>query len=216
MRRYALLMLAMMVLFLLMFGVVEWLQIAPLTDPGPWMAHQSWQAALVGQVILLVDVLLPAPASLVMIANGALFGIYLGSLLSLVGGTAASTFGFWLGRRGGSLLNRLVSEEEQEQANRLLEQFGDLAIVVTRPIPILAETVAIIAGTSTVSWSRMLVASMAGCLPAAVIYAVTGATTTHLDSLPLVFALVLLIAGLFWIIGRRIRATHKTPETVAS
>jgi hypothetical protein len=51
-------------------------------------------------------------------------------------------------------LERLVTAEERARANRLLERWGTLAIVVTRPIPLLAETVAIMAGASPLGWGR--------------------------------------------------------------
>ena len=101
-----------------------------------------------------------------MIANGALFGVTLGTLLSLVGTLGAGLFGFSLGRRGGPLLNRLVPAEEQARANDLLKRWGDLAVVATRPVPILAETVAILAGASPMTWGRMMLATAAGALPA--------------------------------------------------
>ena len=67
-----------------------------------------------------------------------------------------------------------MSREEKQRADSLLRRWGALAILVTRPVPLLAETTAIIAGTTTMSWQMTLV-SVAGSLPAALIYAVVGA-----------------------------------------
>jgi uncharacterized membrane protein YdjX (TVP38/TMEM64 family) len=205
MKRYWLLTGAMMLLFLALFGLAEWLHVPLLTDPGPWMGHPGWTAALIGIGLLIADVLLPVPASLVMIAHGALFGVVGGTLLSMAGALGAGAFGFWLGRRGGPLVDRLVPADERRQADALLRSWGDLAIVVTRPVPILAETLAILAGTSPMTWTRMLLATLGGSLPAALIYALTGATARTLDDVPLVFGLVLLVAGLFWLVGKRLR-----------
>jgi uncharacterized membrane protein YdjX (TVP38/TMEM64 family) len=205
MKRYALLTLSMMILFLALFGLVEHLRVPLLTDPDPWLSRGGWIAATVGFGLLVADVLLPVPASLVMIAHGALFGLVGGTLLSLAGALGAALFGFALGRRGGPLLARLTSTDERRRADDLLERWGDLAIIVTRPVPILAETVAILAGASSIRWSRMVLATLAGSLPAALIYALTGATARSLDSLPLVFGLVLGVAGIFWIVGRSLR-----------
>ena len=88
-------------------------------------------------------VALPVPFSLVMVAHGALFGVAVGTtLLSVVGSTVAALVGFALGRRGGPLLTRLVPPEERVRADRLLTRWGTLAIIVTRPVPLLAETTA--------------------------------------------------------------------------
>ncbi len=205
MKRYGLLTAAMMAIFLGLFLAVEALGIPILTDPEPWLAEGGAAAAAVGIGLLVGDVVLPVPATLVMIAHGALFGVGVGTLVSLAGGLGAGLLGFFLGRRGGPLLARLISREERRRADALLAEWGDLAVIVTRPVPIVAETVAILAGASPMRWRRMALATVAGCLPAAAIYAVTGATARRLDDTVLVFGLVLAVAGLFWILGRRFR-----------
>ncbi len=210
MRRYALLTLAMMVVFLALFGLAEWLRVPLLTNPDPWLARGGWIAAAVGFGLLVADVLLPVPASLVMIAHGALFGVVGGTLLSLAGSLGAALFGFSLGRRGGPLLARLVPEEERRRADALLQRWGDLAVIVTRPVPILAETLSILAGASRMGWGTMILATLAGSLPAALIYALTGATARNLDNLALVFSLVLAVAGLFWLVGKRLREREES------
>jgi uncharacterized membrane protein YdjX (TVP38/TMEM64 family) len=206
MKRYWLLTGVMMATFLVLFGLAEWLHVPLLTDPDPWMKHGGWAAALLGVALLITDVLLPVPSSLVMIAHGALFGVVWGTVLSLAGSLGAGIFGFWLGRRGGPRVDRLVPADERRRADGLLQGWGDLAVVVTRPVPILAETLAILAGTSPMTWPRMIAATLGGSLPAALIYALTGATARTLNDVPLVFGLVLLIAGLFWAAGRRLRS----------
>ncbi len=205
MRRYWILTVSMMAVFLGLFLVVEVLQIPILTDPDPWLSGGGLIAALVGVGLLVGDIILPVPATLVMIAHGALFGIATGTLVSLIGGLGAGLFGFFLGRRGGPLLDRLMSAEERRKADAMLAEWGDLAVIVTRPVPIVAETVAILAGTSTMRWHRMALATFAGCLPAAAMYAVAGATARRFDNTILVFALVMVVAGLFWAVGRRFR-----------
>jgi uncharacterized membrane protein YdjX (TVP38/TMEM64 family) len=76
-----------------------------------------------------------------------------------------------------------------------------LAIVVTRPVPLLAEIVAIMAGTSSLGWRQAALATVVGSLPPALLYALTGATAAALTSGVLAFGLVLLVAGVFWLVG---------------
>ncbi|MFL6293402.1 MAG: TVP38/TMEM64 family protein [Thermoanaerobaculia bacterium] len=211
MRSYWILLGLMSALFLALFGIVEALDVPFLTDPGPWLSGSGrWGAAAIGVGLLIADVFLPVPASLIMVAHGALFGILGGTLLSLFGGLAASAVGFAVGRRGGPALHRWVPEDERRRADALLRKWGDLAVVVTRPVPILAESVAILAGTSPLGWRRFLVASAAGLLPVSLLYALTGATAAHLDSAFLMFGLVMLIAALVWFGGRRLRNEPKS------
>jgi len=111
-------------------------------------------------------------------------------------------FGFAIGRRGGALLERVVTPAERARASSILARWGTLAIIVTRPVPLLAETVAIMAGASSMRWRALIVASLAGSLPPALLYALTGAAVANLQNTVLMFGIVLLIAGLFWLLGR--------------
>lgn len=213
MKHYGWLAGGMIALFLLLFGVVELLEIDLLRDPSARLEHGGIGAAAFGVALLIADVLVPVPAALVMIANGALFGVALGTALSMLGSLGATAFGFWLGRRGGPWLDRLMSAEERRRGDALLDRFGVLAVVVTRPVPVLAETVAILAGTSPMRWGRLMLAAGAGSLPAALLLALTGATGLPLDDSLLVFGLVLIIAGILWLVGRgRRHGATELPE----
>lgn len=202
MKRYLLITGGMIAFFLVLFLVVEALGVPLLTDPMPWMKRGGVLAASVGVGLLVADVLLPVPSSLVMVAHGALFGVLVGTLLSLIGSVGAALFGFWIGRRGGWLLARVVTEKERANADYLLRRWGALAIIVTRPVPLLAETVAIMAGSSSMSWGRAALAALVGSLPPALLYALTGAAVANFQNTALMFGLVLLLAGFFWMIGR--------------
>lgn len=203
MKRYWVVLVGLMVLFTALFVLFEEvLHIPLLQDPTAAMQPGSLVAAVIGVGLLVVDVFLPVPSSLVMIAHGALFGPILGTALSLLGSLGAGLMGFWVGRRSDPLLKKLISPEEANRANQLLARWGWLAIIITRPIPILAETVAIMAGASRMSWRLMALATLAGVFPAALLYAITGATAASLDNFLLTFALVMVMAGLFWLLGR--------------
>jgi len=201
MRRYWLVVTGMLVLFTALFAVVEALDVPLLTDPEPVLQGAPLAAAAVGVGLLVLDVVLPVPSSLVMIAHGAAFGPLLGASLSLVGSLGAALLGFAVGRRGGPLLQRVVPAGERRRADALLARWGMLAIVVTRPVPLLAETTVILAGASPLSWRRTALAAIVGSVPAAVLYALAGSAATGLANPVAVFALVLLLAGATWALG---------------
>jgi uncharacterized membrane protein YdjX (TVP38/TMEM64 family) len=201
MKRYLLTVVALIVLFTILFLIVEALGVPLLSDPTPWMKHGGVAAASIGVGLLIADVVLPVPSSIVMVAHGALFGVLWGTMLSLVGSVGAAVFGFAIGRRGGALLERVVTPAERARASSILERWGTLAIIITRPVPLLAETVAIMAGASSMSWRAIIVASIAGSLPPSLLYALTGAAVANLQSTALMFGIVLLVAGLFWLVG---------------
>jgi uncharacterized membrane protein YdjX (TVP38/TMEM64 family) len=201
MRRYLSIVVGLIVLFTILFVIVEALGVPLLSDPTPWMKHGGILAASIGVGLLIADVVLPVPSSIVMVAHGALFGVLWGTVLSLIGSVGAAVFGFAIGRRGGRLLERTVPTAERARASSILARWGMLAIIVTRPVPLLAETVAIMAGASSMSWRALIVASIAGSLPPALLYALTGAAVADLQNTALMFGVVLVVAGLFWLLG---------------
>jgi uncharacterized membrane protein YdjX (TVP38/TMEM64 family) len=202
-RRYWLITLGLLVVFLAGFGLVEALGVPLLQQPETWLGRGGPAAGALSVGLLVADVFLPIPSSVVMIANGALFGVAVGTALSLVGSLGAMALGFFVGRRSDRLLGRLVTPAEKQRADALLARWGVMAIVITRPIPLLAETTAILAGASPLGWGRSLLAALGGALPSCLLYALTGATSRSFGSGVLMFACVLAVAGGFYFLGRR-------------
>ena len=212
MRRYWLFGGLLFALFGLLFVLVEALALPLLEDPSPWLEHGGTGAALLGVGLLVVDVLLPIPSNLVMIAHGALFGVAVGTLLSLLGSMGAFLAGFWIGRRGGPLLARFVPPEERARADRLLGRWGVLAILASRPLPLLAETVAVLAGASPLGWRPAALASLLGLAPPCLLYAWAGATAASVEAGALVFGLVMLLAAAAGLIIRQAEARRMRAE----
>jgi uncharacterized membrane protein YdjX (TVP38/TMEM64 family) len=158
--------------------------------------------AVTGVLLLGVDVLLPVPSSVVMIGNGVLFGVVAGGLLSVLGGLISSALGYYLGARSERLVAKFTGSGDQARARAFLEKYGYAAIVASRPIPVLAEAVAIISGSLGLRLGRVLVSSLVGLVPVSFVYSVTGAYSTGLDSAAWAFALNLGVAGLLWLVTR--------------
>ncbi|MGH8934132.1 MAG: TVP38/TMEM64 family protein [Egibacteraceae bacterium] len=200
MRRYWSVAGAIVVLLLAGFLVVEGLGLPLLSDPtvpleeaGPW-------AGFLALALLAVDAVLPVPSSLVMVALGAIYGPVLGIFLALLGRVLMALAGFAAGRRGGPLLNRLVSPEARIRADLLLQRWGIMAIMITRPVPLLAETVVILAGASSITWVRLAMAALVGSVPEAVLYGLSGAFARGLGHTAFVWIALLAFVGGFWVV----------------
>jgi uncharacterized membrane protein YdjX (TVP38/TMEM64 family) len=196
--------LVMLGIFLALFAVVELVGVQLLRDPSAYLGQGGPWAAGLSLGLLVADVFLPVPSSVLMIGNGALFGVVRGTALSLAGSLGAALLGFLIGRRSGRLIERLVSPAEKARADAMLARWGALAVVITRPIPLLSETVAVLAGASPLGWGRLTVATLAGAFPSCLLYALTGATSRNFSSGVLMFALVMAVAGVLYWFGRRV------------
>ncbi|HEX6099415.1 MAG TPA: VTT domain-containing protein [Thermoanaerobaculia bacterium] len=182
---------------LLLFGIAS-MSGMELEDPAPLLRG----VAVAGVLLLVADVVLPVPSSLVMAAHGALFGTAAGALLSILGSTLAALTGFALGRAGNDVIRRFVTPAEHDRAGAMLRRWGVLAIVLSRPVPILAETVAILAGSSPLTWRQTALAAAAGSLAPSVVYAWAGAHANGAASHALIFGGVLAVTGVLWYVGR--------------
>jgi uncharacterized membrane protein YdjX (TVP38/TMEM64 family) len=86
---------------------------------------------------------------------------------------------------------------------------GTLPILVTRAVlPLAAETVALMAGASPLSWRRAALTGVAGSLPGAVLYGLAAALAPDFGEIALVFGTVLVLAAALWFVGRRIVASQ--------
>ena len=195
---YLIMPVGLLAFFLAMFLVTEELRVPVLTDPEPYLGPGFWLTGVLGIGLLMADVVLPVPSSGVMILQGAAYGLFWGSLLSLVGGTGATFTGFVVGRRSRQIVNRIAAPDERLRVLDLLDKYGIWAVVVTRPVPMLAETVAILAGAGRLSWWRVTVAGALGNVVPAVAYAAVGAYARSFVDGVVIFLLVLLLATVAW------------------
>jgi uncharacterized membrane protein YdjX (TVP38/TMEM64 family) len=201
---------------LALYILVEAVRIPLLVNPIPSMSRAGPFAPLLSITLLTVDVILPVPASLIMIANGALFGVAFGALVSMLGSIGAAMFGFYLGRRGSSRIERLIPPGQRERGDAFLKRWGDVAVIVTRPIPMVAETMAVLAGTSPMTWKRLILATVVGSAPAAVFYALLGAAAATSSSTVWVIFLALLLVAVLWLAGRRLILKGPQSERAAN
>jgi uncharacterized membrane protein YdjX (TVP38/TMEM64 family) len=207
-RHYLMAAAAVLVFFLALFLVGEALGLPLLEDPTPWLRQAGWLSAAIGVGLLAADVLLPVPSNVVMIAHGALFGIVVGAALSVLGSMLATAAAFWIGRRGGTLLAKAVPVNERARADAILAHWGVVAIMVTRPLPLLAETLIVLAGASHMSWRTAMLSSLVGFLPPSLFYAWAGAMSIGFEGGVLIFGLTIVLAAVSGLAVRRLEQRH--------
>jgi uncharacterized membrane protein YdjX (TVP38/TMEM64 family) len=134
--------------------------------PGEsWLDEQQGSLAIgsLGAGLLAADVFLPIPSTVV----GSLLGLRLGFVLGALWA--------WSGLFTGNLLGYLAGRLALRKAGLELPAWHTgLALFVTRPIPILAEAVAIAAGAGRVPIATFVVASLTGNAVFAIVLAASG------------------------------------------
>jgi uncharacterized membrane protein YdjX (TVP38/TMEM64 family) len=215
-RHYLIAVTAVPAIFLALFLIGEAAGIPFLEDPTPWLQQAGWLAATIGVSLLALDVVLPVPSNIVMIAHGALFGIVAGTLLSLLGSMLASLVAFWIGRRGGRLLSLAVPADERAHADAILARWGVVAIVVSRPLPLLAETILVLAGASQMTWRTAMVSTFVGSVPLCLFYAWAGAASIGFEGGAIVLGLTIVLAAVVGLTIRQIEQARMRSSQPAS
>jgi uncharacterized membrane protein YdjX (TVP38/TMEM64 family) len=166
-----------------------------------WLERPGAGSAALIVGLLAADVLFTVPSSVVMVLSGAAFGVWWGALLALVGSIAGEWLGFELVRRYGRRATRwLADESDLVPLDRFFARHGALAVVVTRPLPVVMETMTLVAGLSQMPRWQFVLASLAGTTPIVLVYAQAGAVSREIGSaLPAIVILVAMAAaGWVW------------------
>jgi len=154
--------------------------------------------------LLALDVFLPVPSSIVSTASGVLLGFAGGTAVVWIGMMGGCLLGYAVGSRGSSAARRLVGEDGIARAAQLAQRYGDLTIVLCRPVPVLAEASVVFAGLVRAHYPRFVRLTAASNLGIAAGYAAVGAYSRRLDSYSFLIAFLgaLLLPGVFILISR--------------
>lgn len=151
-------------------------------------------------LVLAVDVLLPVPSSAIMTLDGVLFGPWLGTAVSTVGCCGSAAIGYGLGRALGARATRWTGADDPV-VRGWVTRWGALAVAATRPVPVLAEVTAAVAGVHAVPLPRFGLGVVVGVVPTAAGYAWAGAY----GSSGVTVAVALGIPGAMLLVARRLR-----------
>lgn len=84
---------------------------------------------------------------------------------------------------------------------RFFQRWGTAALILTRPMPLGAETFTVLAGASPLGWWRAT-AALLGTLPVAVICAMASASVSGDRTNELVLIAVATVASITWLVGQ--------------
>ncbi len=117
--------------------------------------HESWASMLMGGSLLAADPVLPVPSSIVATLLAARVGFAAAAITNAVALSLGCVFGYYLGRSGGWVWQR-GGRTIPEGFARWVRRYGIAAVVLCRPVPILAEASLMIAGAAKVEIRPLL------------------------------------------------------------
>lgn len=155
--------------------------------------------------LLWLDLVLPVPSSVVMTFSGWFLGFGPGALAAFAGSMAAAFTGFYACRWGGQrVFERLAGKQNIKPVDAWFRRNGVLAIIVSRPVPMLTEILSCLAGLTRLPARTFLAANLCGHIPVSLLYAWAGSRGARGEWGFLVFVLLLFPAAAWWL-ARKIR-----------
>ena len=114
--------------------------IAWLNEYGDW----AWAAAI---VLLMGDILLPLPATLILSALGYIYGTIAGGFISATGSFLAGSAGYWICyMMGEKAALRLLGPKDYERGKNISHSVGGWVVALSRWLPVFPEVIACMAG----------------------------------------------------------------------
>ena len=152
--------------------------------------------------LLALDVFLPVPSSVVATAAGVLLGFVEGTSIVWAGMMAGCVVGYVVGARAWHAARRLVGEDNLRRAEAMMRTYGEVALVLCRPVPVLAEASVLFAGIVRAPVTRFAWATGLANLGIAGGYAAFGAFSMRMDSFVVAFVGAMLLPGLAFGVSR--------------
>ena len=154
--------------------------------------YESWAWA-VGIALIWADLVLPVPQTAVIAALGIIYGTLLGGLFGSLGLITGGLLGYGLmltcARR---FVQRFAGPRSRHKMERLFDQGGAWAIVLTRSLPYsVPEAMVFLAGLAGMPMRKFATALTIGSVPTAFAFAAIGAGWADQPILALVVSYVL-------------------------
>lgn len=179
-----------------------------------WMSSIRSFAWFAGILILILDILMPVPGTLVMSSLGYVYGFWFGGLISTIGTFLSGYLAYMLCLRFGVRAARWLLTDKDYLAGVGFFQFrGPIVIVLTRWLPVLSEVGACMAGIAQMPLRKFLLALAAASLPLGFTFAWIGSMGKEWPA----FVVVLNICAplILWFLASKLLINERRGEVPA-
>ena len=194
-----LILLALIIVPFLIWGA-EFDRMLSLEGARKWMEQYGSWGWLAGIALMVGDIILPIPNTVVMSALGWMYGWRWGGVIctagSMLSGIVAYGASRWLGRPAA---HWIAGQEALERGEELFSKGGGWIVALSRSLPVLPEAVACLAGIVRMKGSVFLLALACGSFPLGFTFAAIG----HLghDRPGLALALSVAVPVVLWLLA---------------
>ncbi|MEG6512462.1 TVP38/TMEM64 family protein [Desulforamulus ruminis] len=163
-------------------------------------------------LMILQTLFTPLPLFLLAGANGFIFGLGYGILITLSGSIIGASIAFYLARGfGRGLVYRYLKEAYMAKVDKMSRHEGPWMVFMARLIPVIPSSViSYVAGLSKMTFRGFFIATAVGKLPEIIIYTLLGHSFSQVEGMATkVTILLILLTILFWpIITKKLKGSH--------
>ncbi len=164
------------------------------------LTTHSTDYAIMSFFVMASDIILPVPSSIVMYTNGYVLGIWGGAAVSFAGLMTGTIAGYYIGR----FSSITIHSKSKASADNMLLQFGSTAILISRAIPIVSESISIVCGYNKMPLQQYITMNILGYIPLCFLYSICGNLGYTKNTFLLSFSISILISAIFWIVGKKL------------
>lgn len=163
-------------------GIVAWTALGMedvksyIRDAGPW-------GVLVSIGLMVAHSFVPFPSEIITIANGMVYGVFWGTVISWVGAMLGAIVAFGLSRKlGQRYVERFMQRRHMDRAERMIDRYGTGALLFVRLIPIFSfNLINYLAGLTKIPLWTFLWTTALGMLPMTVLMTMMGHKSAELS-----------------------------------
>ena len=183
-----------------------------------WTASAGWAAPVAFALLYAALTLVPAPATVLSLAAGVLFGLPLGLAAAMCGAVLGAMTAFGLSRGLGRSAVARIPSERLAWLDAKLSRRGLPAVIGIRLVPVIPfPALNYACGLTGIGVRDYVVGTVIGIIPSAAAYTTIGAYGADPGSVPFLLAVggvaALLIGGA--VVSRRRRARPAVPDVPA-
>ena len=196
------------------FGLILFFVIGNLAVDRAWFDSLGGSAWLVAVFLLIADILIPIPTTVVITVMGQMYGPGLGGTIGTLGSFLAGVIAYGLTRMLGRKFGRWLLGDELETAEQFFKHSGAFAVACSRWLPLLPEAISCMAGLARMPFGKYCAALLCGAVPMCFAYAAL-TTISDNDMIPLVISIILPVP-IWWFAGRLLHLRTSADNNASS
>lgn len=177
------------------------------TEMVSWIRSFGMIGPVVSVLLMIFQAIAaPLPSFLITGANGIVFGITGGIIISWLGAMAGALVSFYIAKWFGTSILGKKKKKVQEAVESFSSKHGFIVVLVARLVPVVSfDLISYAAGLSQMKLKSFLLATGIGMLPATVIYTIMGHDLINIEQYSERFVLFGILLAILLLIGYLVR-----------